>query len=96
MRHFVLYRREDETGVSGTGVVAEGVMFDSGLIAVSWLTERTSIAVYRSMDDVRAIHGHGGNTEVVELADMPPSKAETIASALRRAGELGALKRSGR
>lgn len=63
-RRFVLYRAEDETGISGTGVVAQGVLFDNGRAVLSWLTEHTSVAVYDSMEHLVAIHGHGGKTIV--------------------------------
>ena len=40
MRHFYLDRHEDATGISGTGVVAQGVEFDNGKVALTWLTGR--------------------------------------------------------
>ena len=61
---FKLVRDVDESGVSGTGTVAEGVRFSDGTAALRWLTERRSTAVYRSMEDLRSIHGHGGKTRV--------------------------------
>lgn len=64
---FVLYREEDETGISGTGVVAGGVEFPNGKCTVSWFTAVTSVAVYDSIAQVRAIHGHNGKTKVVWL-----------------------------
>jgi hypothetical protein len=39
MKPFWLERVEDESGVSGVGRVAEGVIFSSGWCAVTWLTE---------------------------------------------------------
>jgi len=65
MKRFNLHRFEDETGVSGTGVVSEGVMFTDGKCAMRWLTERTSVALYDSIDDLEYIHGHDGKTVVV-------------------------------
>lgn len=62
MRRFVLYRREDESGVSGVGVVAEGVQFSNGKCVLAWTTERPSIAIYESVEDVEQIHGHDGGT----------------------------------
>lgn len=61
----MLWRREDESGVSGTGVVAEGVQFADGSAALRWKTAYRSTAVYASMDDVQRIHGHGGKTRIV-------------------------------
>jgi hypothetical protein len=64
MRRFTLHRNEDQGGVSGTGIVAEGVQFTSGKCVLSWLTEFSSIAIYDNMATLEAIHGHGGRTEV--------------------------------
>lgn len=68
MRLFVLDRREDATGVSGTGAVAEGIQFSDGRIAMRWTTETASTAFYESIDDVEEIHGHGGKTQVKWVA----------------------------
>lgn len=62
MRLFVLERSEDPSGVSGIGTVAEGVVFTSGKVVISWLTPITSVAVYNSMDELMHIHSHGGLT----------------------------------
>lgn len=66
---FELHRDEDATGVSGTGVVAEGVIFSNGRCALTWKTAHTSVAVYDRIADVEAIHGHEGRTRVVWLDD---------------------------
>lgn len=65
MRRFFLQRDVDETGISGTGVVAQGVEFDDGTVALRWLSEFTSTAIYARMKDVEKIHGHNGQTRVV-------------------------------
>lgn len=67
LRRFELHRHEDETKVSGTGVVAEGVSFSDGTAALRWKSALKSTAVYGSMVDVEKIHGHDGKTEVVYL-----------------------------
>lgn len=64
LRRFVLDRKEDETGVSGTGIVAEGVQFTSGRCALLWLSIYSSMAFYDCIDDLIAIHGHNGKTVV--------------------------------
>jgi len=69
MRRFVLQREEDESGVSGVGLVAEGVCFTDGTAALRWRTTFSSTAVYASMDDLLSIHGHGGKTRVVWVDD---------------------------
>lgn len=64
-RTFVLERQEDETGVSGTGRVAEGIEFTDGTCAIRWLTETRSTVLYASIEAVEKIHGHGGKTAIV-------------------------------
>ena len=64
MKIFYLKREEDESGISGTGRVAQGFVFDNGKVAVTWLSEHPSVTVYDSIGEVHAIHGHGGKTNV--------------------------------
>lgn len=64
MRRFYLEREVDQSGVSGTGKVAEGVEFDTGDVVICWLTSTSSIGMYRNIKAVLAIHGHGGQTKV--------------------------------
>jgi L-alanine-DL-glutamate epimerase-like enolase superfamily enzyme len=63
-RRFALVRLEDEGGVSGTGVVAFGVEFPSGVCTLDWNTGHKSQGVYPSLAELVAIHGHGGKTVV--------------------------------
>ena len=64
MRRFVLNRVTDATGVSGTGIVAEGVMWGDGTCALRWRTASKSTAVYECMADLETIHGHNGDTRI--------------------------------
>lgn len=70
-RRFVLDRDEDVTGVSGVGVVAEGVEFSSGVVSLQWVGGWPSSVVHyeRGMDSVRHVHGHDGRTRVRFLDD---------------------------
>lgn len=62
---FLLRRTEDVTGVSGTGVVAEGIQFSDGTVVVRWVTgDHRSTVLWPSIESVVAIHGHGGATVV--------------------------------
>lgn len=65
MKLFYFFRKEDLTGVSGTGPVVEGVQFTNGWCAVRWLSAKTSLCFYQSLDEVKAIHGHGDRTEII-------------------------------
>ena len=65
-KRFILQRDEDETGVSGVGVVAEGVRFSDGRCALRWIVGGSrSTVIWDSVDDVEKIHGHNGKTRVV-------------------------------
>lgn len=74
MKQFWLSRKEDVSGVSGIGYVAEGVIFDSGQCALSWYGITHSIVIYNSIHDLEAIHGHSGATKVIYK--KPKIKAE--------------------
>ena len=66
-RRFYLLRRRDDSGVSGTGVVAMGVEFECGKAVTCWCSEGSDIhqvSVWDSIDQVRRIHGHNGATEI--------------------------------
>lgn len=64
-RRFVLDRIEDISGVSGTGIVADGVVFPNGKAVIGWRSESPSVIVYDDMVAVSDVHGHGGATRIV-------------------------------
>lgn len=67
MRTFKLQRDVDISGISGTGVVAEGVEFTDGTCVVRWCptpgVEPTTV-MHPSIANVRTLHGHGGSTRI--------------------------------
>jgi hypothetical protein len=67
VRRFELVRDQDVSGVSGVGIVAEGVQFHDGQVSVSWFGAHHCVSVWPHIDDVTAIHGHGGLTRIVWL-----------------------------
>lgn len=80
MKLFHFYRHEDQSGVSGTGPVVEGVEFTNGWCALRWISEKSSICFYRSLEDVKAIHGHGGRTELI-IHDLAPLRNQNTTEA---------------
>ena len=76
MKLFHFYRNDDQTGVSGTGPVVEGVEFTNGWCALRWISNKSSMCFYQSIDEVKAIHGHGGKTEII-VHDFEPMKKRT-------------------
>ena len=76
MKIFYLNRTEDESGVSGTGRVAQGFIFDNGKVAITWLSDHPSVTVQDNIGEVHAIHGHGGKTEVIMEPDYKKAFGE--------------------
>jgi hypothetical protein len=73
MKLFHFYRNDDHSGVSGTGPVVEGVEFTNGWCALRWISNKSSMCFYQSIEEVKAIHSHGGKTEVI-VHDFEPLK----------------------
>lgn len=82
LRRFRLVRNEDETGVSGTGVVGVGCEMPDGCAVFMWTndsnsdgpdTNENSVYVYPGgMHDIHEVHGHSGKTEVVWIDSGKP------------------------
>lgn len=66
-RRFRLIRHFDVSGVSGTGVVAEGVEFGDGAVALRWKGDHPSTVAWDSVESILAVHGHDGATELIWL-----------------------------
>lgn len=64
-RIFWLMREVDVSGVSGKGIVAEGVCFHDGQCVLSWFGEFHTLGISPSIEEVEKIHGHNGSTKIV-------------------------------
>jgi len=73
IRAFTVYRDDDQTGVSGTGVVIEGVKLATGQAVIHWLypPPRGGIAIFDSMDDFIKVHilPHPTNKTIITYED---------------------------
>ena len=74
IRTFEVIRQEDETGVSGTGTVAEGVIFSDGTCITRWVSPISpgrSTVVWDSYGAFTAVHisPHPDNKTVVRFND---------------------------
>ena len=83
-RRFVLYREEDATGVSGTGVVATGIVWPDGHAALRWKADdrgaASSTSVWTSVADLLRVHGHNGLSKIFYLdGDAEPEGARVSA-----------------
>lgn len=88
VKPFRLVRNKDVTGVSGEGVVAEGVVFPDGSAVIRWCVgPAASTVIWGSTDEAMQVHGHDGatvlewikpvgsvDTGVVEVADGSPQE----------------------
>ena len=73
IRRFHFVRIEDVSGVSGTGIVGEGVELTNGKIIFSWLSNLGSVGVYDNVKTFLTVHGHEGKGKI-EWIDPDPSE----------------------
>lgn len=79
---FVLQRHIDHTGISGTGPVAEGVVWSDGTVSLRWMGATPSTTFWQAgISAVEAVHGHGGATEIRYL---PPARSPDPGPTARR------------
>lgn len=73
IRTFTVYRKTDESGVSGNGIVIEGAAFATGQCVVHWLypPPKGSVAIFDSMDDFIKVHitPHPANQTIITFQD---------------------------
>ena len=76
IRTFTVARQYDETGISGEGVVIEGVTLATGQCGVHWLypPPRGGIAIFDSMNDFVKVHiqPHPSTVSYTHLTLPPP------------------------
>jgi hypothetical protein len=60
IRTFTVARKNDESGVSGVGVIIEGVEYATGQVVLHWLfpPPRGGIAIFDSLEDFLKVHVH--------------------------------------
>lgn len=75
-RRFVLNRKTDVTGLSGTGIVTDGILFPDGQVVLSWRGRYHSLEIHPNLEEVEILHGHGGKT-VIEWIDPPEPECQT-------------------
>jgi|TARA_Y100000310_G_C20680475_1_gene815616 hypothetical protein len=73
IRSFTVCRQRDESGVSGEGVIIEGVVLGTGQCLVHWLypPPRGGIAIFDSMTDFIKVHiePHPSNKTIITYQD---------------------------
>lgn len=82
---FVVQRDEDVSGVSGEGIVAEGVRFSDGWVATHWLDQppmhepKTEVWHNPGTAPFEKISGHGGRTRILWAADVAAARCDSLA-----------------
>jgi hypothetical protein len=59
IRSFEVIRQEDESGISGTGIVAEGTVFSDGVCVLRWVSQASpahSTVIFGSFSEFLMIH----------------------------------------
>ena len=73
IRTFTVCRSYDETGISGDGVIIEGVTLASGHCLIHWLypPPRGGIAIFDSLEDFLKVHvlPHPTNKTIITFED---------------------------
>ena len=64
MKPFRVCRKIDNTGISGTGVIAHGCILPSNRVVIEWTGTVRSIVIYESYCDMMMIMGHNGETTI--------------------------------
>lgn len=86
MRRFTMRREFDVSGVSGTGIVLEGVHFSTGVVVIHWLTPppRGSISVFDDLEQFMSIHvrPHPDNRTVLRWEDGEELVCQPVAAAI--------------
>ena len=79
LRIFHVVREEDVSGVSGVGIIAEGVLWSNGHVDVRWLSIHKITEHAESVAEWVAVHGHEGKTRIV-WDDEPEQAVEAVES----------------
>ncbi len=80
VRPFYLFRHSDVNGMSGTGVVAVGVVWPNGKAHMQWVSFKSSFEIHENVENLIEIHGHNGATELIygdpPCEDKEPKKVK--------------------
>jgi len=81
MRTFTVYRGSDETGVSGTGVIIQGVLFANGRCVIQWLCDPdpgdTQIKDFERFLDTH-VRTHPTNKTILTFGDGEQLKFDPV------------------
>lgn len=108
LKIFDMERQDDESGISGTGLVASGIVFPDGKVVLRWNTETASTTEFDSYEDFLKIHvkSHPDNKTKIHFYNLTEGEVKEIKKSgdmlahyacignkLRKAGIIPAAKR---
>ena len=64
---FKMIRNSDETGVSGTGTVLDGIVFPNGVCCVQWRGATPCVTIWPSFDAFKQVHIDAHPTNDTEI-----------------------------
>lgn len=70
-RRFVVRRKEDPSGVSGTGVVLDGILWPDGTVSTHWRGAAWSNVFWPDLATAESKHCYGGHSEIVWVDELP-------------------------
>ena len=71
MKYFVLERFEDVSGISGLGIIAEGIIFSDGTVVYRWLSDIATTVFADNIETIKILHGHDGKTQLKIISELP-------------------------
>lgn len=69
MKTFKMIRVHDESGISGTGHILDGVVFHTGQVVVCWRAKHghSNIGIYKDWEDFEFVHINSHPTNETEI-----------------------------
>jgi hypothetical protein len=89
MQAFDMERVNDESGVSGTGIVLSGIIFQDGKVVIRWNSGTASTTVFDSWEDFEEIHinPHPGNETKIHFYQLTEGDMKDFAKAVVEPGK---------
>lgn len=86
IKTFYLLRHTDVNGLSGTGIVAVGVIYPDGKAHMQWVSFKSSFEMHNSIESLIDIHGHSGATELI-YGDPPSDEDKPVKKSRKKKDE---------
>lgn len=92
LKVFDMERQNDESGISGTGLVASGIVFPDGKVVLRWNSEMASTTEFDSYEDFKNIHvkSHPNNKTKLHYYNLDEGEIEEFKKSrgLKKSGDM--------